>query len=92
MKNNHRVEITYCTKCKWLMRSTWMAQEILTTFDEELSEVSLIPETGGIFEIKVDGEILWCLKREGRFPDIKEVKKLFRDKIAPEKLLGHTDR
>lgn len=74
------------------MRSTWMAQEILTTFYEELSEVALIPGTGGIFEIKVDGKILWCLKSEGRFPDIKELKKLLRDIIAPEKLLGHTDR
>lgn len=92
MQNNHRVEIIYCTKCKWLMRSTWIAQEILSTFDEELSEVALIPGTGGVFEIKVNGKILWCLKREGRFPDIKELKKLLRDIIAPEKSLGHTDR
>ena len=74
------------------MRSTWIAQEILTTFDEELSKVSLIPGTGGIFEIKVNGKLLWSLKNEGRFPDIKELKKLLRDKIAPQKSLGHTDR
>lgn len=92
MQNNHRVEIIYCTKCKWLMRSTWIVQEILSTFDEELSEVALIPGTGGVFEIKVNGKILWCLKSEGRFPDIKELKKLLRDIIAPEKSLGHTDR
>ena len=54
------------------MRSTWMAQEILATFDEELSEVALIPGTGGIFEIKVNDKLLWSLKDEGRFPDIKE--------------------
>lgn len=92
MKNNHRVEITYCTKCKWLIRSAWIAQEILSTFDEELSEVALIPGTGGIFEIRVNKEIVWSLKNEGRFPDIKELKKLLRDIIAPQKLLGHTDR
>lgn len=69
-----------------------MAQEILSTFDDELSEVALIPGTGGIFEIKVNGEKLWSLKSEARFPDIKELKKLLRDKIAPEKSLGHTDR
>jgi len=74
------------------MRSTWIAQEILSTFDEELSEVSLIPGTGGIFEIKVNGKLLWSLKDEGRFPDIKELKKLLRDQIAPGKSLGHTDR
>jgi len=74
------------------MRSTWIAQEILTSFDEELSEVALIPGTGGIFEIKVNDKLIWSLKDEGRFPDIKELKKLLRDKIAPEKSLGHTDR
>ncbi|MGB2692649.1 MAG: SelT/SelW/SelH family protein [Thermodesulfobacteriota bacterium] len=92
MKNNHRVEIIYCTKCKWLMRSAWIAQEILTTFDQELSEVALLPCTDGIFEIRVNKEIVWSLRNEGRFPDIKELKKLLRDIIAPEKLLGHTDR
>jgi len=92
LETGNKVEIFYCKKCRWLMRSTWMAQEILATFDEELSEVALIPGTGGIFEIKVNDKLLWSLKDEGRFPDIKELKKLLRDKIAPGKSLGHTDR
>ena len=92
METGNKVEIVYCKKCRWLMRSTWIAQEILTSFDEELSEVALIPGTGGIFEIKVNDKLIWSLKDEGRFPDIKELKKLLRDKIAPEKSLGHTDR
>ena len=74
------------------MRSSWIAQEILTTFDEELSEVALIPGTGGIFEIKINDKLLWSLKDEGRFPDIKELKKLLRDEIAPGKSLGHAER
>ncbi len=74
------------------MRSSWIAQELLTTFDEELSEVALIPGTGGIFEIKINDKLLWSLKDEGRFPDIKELKKLLRDEIAPGKSLGHAER
>lgn len=74
------------------MRSSWIAQELLTTFDEELSEVALIPGTGGIFEIKINDKLLWSLKDEGRFPDIKELKKRIRDEIAPGKSLGHTER
>lgn len=92
LKTKHRVEIVYCTKCKWLLRSTWMAQEILTTFSQELSEFALIPGSEGIFEIKVDEKLIWSLKSKGRFPDIKELKKRIRDEIAPEKRLGHTDR
>lgn len=92
METANRIEIIYCKKCRWLMRSSWIAQELLTTFDEGLSEVALKPGTGGVFEITVNDKVLWSLKNEGRFPDIKELKKLIRDEIAPEKSLGHTER
>ena len=88
----NKIEIVYCKKCRWLLRTTWIAEELLTSFDEELSEVSLKPGTGGLFEIRVNNQIIWSLKDKGRFPEIKEIKNLVRDEIAPEKTLGHTDR
>ena len=74
------------------MRSSWLAQELLTTFHEELSEVCLAPGTGGIFEISINNKLIWSLKEQSRFPEIKELKKIVRDQIAPERDLGHTDR
>jgi selenoprotein W-related protein len=87
-----RVEITYCTKCRWMLRSAWMAQELLTTFSDELGEVALVPGEGGVFEIRVDERLIWSRKRDEGFPDIKHLKQLVRDEIAPEKGLGHSDR
>lgn len=92
MKNRNRVEIKYCTQCRWLMRAAWMAQELLTTFETELLEVALVPGKGGIFDVIVDDEILWSREEKGRFPDIKELKQLIRDRVSPGKDLGHTDR
>lgn len=69
-----------------------MAQELLTTFEKELGEVALIPGEGGVLEILLDGESLFSRKEEGRFPEAKELKQLVRDRIAPEKDLGHSDR
>jgi selenoprotein W-related protein len=69
-----------------------MAQELLNTFESELGEVALIPGTGGIFEVILDDEIIWSRKEKRRFPDIKELKQLVRDKVAPGKDLGHADR
>ena len=89
---NGRVEIHYCTQCHWLLRATWMAQELLTTFDQEISELVLVPKRGGIFEVRVDSTLVWSRADKGRFPDMKELKQLIRDKIAPEKSLGHSDR
>lgn len=86
------VAITYCTQCNWLLRSAWMAQELLTTFSLELGAVTLVPGTGGIFEIAIDGELVWERKRDGGFPEVKALKQLIRDRIDPERDLGHIDR
>lgn len=93
-----RIEIEFCTQCRWLLRAGWMAQELLTTFQDEIGEVALIPGTGGIFELRaagpgIDGiQVIWSRKAEGRFPELKDVKQRLRDVIAPEKPLGHSDR
>jgi selenoprotein W-related protein len=87
-----RLEITYCTGCKWLLRAAWMAQELLTTFQDEVGEVALVPGHGGIFEVRSGEELLWSRHDAGRFPEITELKQLVRDAIAPDKDLGHSDR
>jgi selenoprotein W-related protein len=69
-----------------------MAQELLTTFDQEITELTLKPGSGGIFEVRANDELVWSRKDEGRFPEITELKQLVRDSIAPEKNLGHSDK
>ncbi len=86
------VRITYCTQCNWLLRAAWMAQELLSTFGTGLDGVTLIPGTGGVFEIRLEGELIWERKRDGGFPDVKRLKQLVRDRIDPGRDLGHTDR
>lgn len=89
--NQNHLEIEYCTQCRWLLRAAWLAQEILTSFDTDIGRVSLVPGSGGIFEVRLNGEIIFSRKTAGRFPEAKEIKQLVRDRIAPEKSLGHSD-
>jgi len=89
---SNRIEILYCTQRRWLLRAAWMAQELLTTFEEEISELTLRPGTGGIFEVSANGVLVWSRKDRGRFPEITELKQLVRDHIAPDRDLGHADR
>lgn len=86
------VSITYCTQCNWLLRAGWMAQELLQTFGTDLGGVTLVPGTGGIFEIRLDDVLVWERKRDGGFPDVKTLKQLVRDRIDPDRDLGHIDR
>jgi selenoprotein W-related protein len=86
------ITITYCTQCNWLLRSAWMAQEILSTFGAELASVTLVPGTGGIFEIHFEDALVWERKASGGFPDSRVLKQMVRDHIDPERNLGHIDR
>ena len=90
--NKPRIHILYCTQCQWLLRAAWMAQELLSTFGDELGEVSLVPGTGGVFQIDYDGETLWERKRDGGFPDAKILKQRVRDRLDPGRDMGHLDR
>lgn len=86
------IEITFCRLCGWGLRAGWMAQELLATFAEEVGSVKLTPDaTGGVFDVRVNDELIWSRKQRGRFPESKELKQLVRDRIAPGRSLGHSD-
>jgi selenoprotein W-related protein len=104
-----RVVITYCAKCRFLPRAAWTAQELLTTFAEELGEIALVPGDGGVFQVRVaasgaspraasgtrpehEGELVACRVRDGGFPELAELKRRIRDRVAPGRELGHSDR
>ena len=86
-----RVEITFCAQCNFLLRAAWMAQELLSTFGSDLEAVALKPGSGGIFEVHLDDELLFSRRQAGRFPESKELKQLIRDRIDPDRDLGHSD-
>ncbi len=84
-----RVEIRYCTQCRFMLRAAYLAQELLTTFEKELGEVALVPSSGGIFEVTLDGETLATNRETKRLPEAGEVKRLLRDRVAPGRTIGH---
>lgn len=87
-----KITIEYCPKCGWLLRSAWMAQELLNTFESEIEECSLKPsKTAGTFKVYINESEIYCRKTNGGFPDIKILKQMVRDVVAPEKNLGHSD-
>jgi selenoprotein W-related protein len=87
------VIIEYCVRCRWLLRAAWLAQELLSTFENELSGVTLRPsQEAGVLRISVAGAVLWSRQSGGRFPEPKEIKQLVRDAVCPGKDLGHAER
>ena len=87
------IRIEYCPKCRWMIRASWMTQEFLSTFENELGGVTIVP--GGadaVFNISIGDELLWSREAQGRFPQVKEIKRLIRDRVAPGRDLGHIDQ
>jgi selenoprotein W-related protein len=69
-----------------------MAQEFLTTFENDLRGVTLQPsEVNGDFHISIDDKLIFDRKEYGGFPEIKELKQWVRDLVSPGKNLGHSD-
>jgi selenoprotein W-related protein len=86
------ITIEYCPKCNWLLRAAYMAQEFLTTFEEDLQGVTLVPSAiNGRYTIHINEQKVFDRKEYGGFPEIKELKQLVRDVVAPGKSLGHSD-
>mmetsp|Transcript_36839 Transcript_36839/g.73438 ORF Transcript_36839/g.73438 Transcript_36839/m.73438 type:complete len:131 (-) Transcript_36839:336-728(-) len=82
----------------WMLRSAWLSQELLVTFNGTLSEVSLVPnhDGDGTFLVTLSTDesdfLLWSRSDEGCFPEAKELKQRVRDILEPNRSLGHSDR
>ena len=86
------ITIEYCPKCGWLLRAAYIAQELLTTFTDDLKGIMLQPsEVSGSFHININDKQIFDRKEYGGFPEIKELKQMVRDVVNPGKNLGHSD-
>lgn len=87
------IAIEYCPKCNWLLRAAYLAQELLTTFSEDLKAVQLQPsDIAGKFTIYINEVPIFDRKEAGGFIEIKALKQLVRDHVNPDKPLGHSDK
>ena len=91
MRKKHHIEIKFCPKCKWLSRASWISQELLGTFDSDLSSVTLVPSESGVFDISCSQSVVFSRKEENGFIDVAIIKQRIRDLIDPDRNLGHVD-
>ncbi len=87
----YQIEIHYCTQCRWMLRAAWIAQELLITFESDIARVSLVPGSGGIFDIRLENNLIYSRQQQGQFPELKHIKQKIRDVIDPSRSLGHSD-
>lgn len=53
------VEIEYCHPCGFLDRAEAVQHALLSSFGERIDELTLVTGDHGIFEVRVDGEVVF---------------------------------
>lgn len=72
------LEITYCQPCGHQPRAVEMVNQLLATYGMPLNKqlkIGLNPSDSGIFDVVLDGKLIFSRKHEGRFPTVEEIKK-----------------
>jgi selenoprotein W-related protein len=53
-----------------------LTTKLLTTYKQKIQELRLLPDKGGCFELKLDGELVYSKLKTGQFPDEKQMVEL----------------
>lgn len=59
------IEIEYCVPCGHLDRAVEAQRDLLSTFGRDLEGVTLRTGDGGVFKVRVDGELVLDAQQDG---------------------------
>src|SRR2546425_6129402 len=79
------VDIRFCVPCRYQPKAMQDADAILKEFGEALSDLRLVPGDRGIYEVEVDGDVVFSLDKALRFPETPELIRKIRARITPRR-------
>ena len=72
------ISIEYCAMWNYLPKASSLEVELKNNFPQ--ANISLISSGGGVFEISLNGNLIFSKKALNRFPEDGEIKKLVMDR------------
>ena len=69
-----KISIEYCAMWNYLPKASSLEVELKNNFPQ--ANISLISSGGGVFEISLNGNLIFSKKALNRFPEDGEIKKL----------------
>ncbi len=67
------VTITYCVPCRYLFKAMQDADAILRAYGERLSALRIVPGDNGVYDVALDGEVLFSLDQAEHFPETEHL-------------------
>ena len=72
-----KVSIEYCAMWNYLPRASGLEEELKSKFPG--IDTKLISSGGGVYEVTLDGNLIFSKKALERFPEDGEIEKLIKD-------------
>jgi selenoprotein W-related protein len=60
------------------------ANDLLQHYQHVIEDLTLVTGSGGVFDVEVDGELIFSKKQRGRHAQPGEVLELFRSLVGPD--------
>ena len=77
-----KVKITYCAECGYEPQTLALTDKLMRTFAHDISSIELIPWDDGAFDVRVGGELVHSMYRDGGFPEHQTVIDAVRARLA----------
>lgn len=59
-----------------------LAEALLDDFGQDIAELRLIPAFGGVFEVSIDGDLVYSKRQQHRHPTIEQIKQVVRARLG----------
>lgn len=74
------ISIEYCTSWGYLSKAVGLTKNLLENHTNNIENLTLIPSSGGIFEVKVNDTLVFSKKELNRFPNENEIEDIIKEK------------
>ncbi len=86
----HSIEIEYCVPCDFRPQVIDLTREVVDGWSERLTDIRLVPSSGGRFEVILDGELIFSKAALDRHPEAGEIAGLLAERIGDPWTIGAT--
>jgi selenoprotein W-related protein len=75
------VSITFCVPCRYQQKAIQDADAILRQFGQRITDVRLVPGERGVYDVHLDGTLIFSLDRAEHFPESAELIEAIRSRM-----------